>query len=138
MSLRSSPLVRAVALPLVTVSEANAHGHWRGRQKRALEQRHATYLALRAHLGAPPAACRELKLGVVLVRRATRALDGDNLQGALKAVRDGVADYLGLDDGDPRVLWRYEQQRALEPGVLVRLVPGARPCAACDGCGWAP
>jgi hypothetical protein len=38
-------------------------------------------------------------------------LDGDNLQSAFKATRDGVADWLGVDDGDPRLDWQYRQRK---------------------------
>ena len=49
---------------------------------------------------------------VLLVRVApSNGLDSDNLQGALKACRDGVAEWLGVDDRDPRVAWRYDQRR---------------------------
>jgi hypothetical protein len=37
-------------------------------------------------------------------------LDGDNLQSGFKAVRDGVADWLGVDDGDKRIDWQYGQR----------------------------
>jgi hypothetical protein len=37
-------------------------------------------------------------------------MDGDNSIGSLKAVRDGVADALGIDDGDPRLTWEYRQE----------------------------
>jgi len=46
---------------------------------------------------------------VRLERVAPRALDDDNLRGALKAVRDAVAEALGIDDADPRVRWQYGQ-----------------------------
>jgi hypothetical protein len=48
---------------------------------------------------------------VTLTRLApSRGLDDDNLAASLKAVRDGVADALGLaEDRDPRVTWRYAQ-----------------------------
>lgn len=50
---------------------------------------------------------------VTLVRVApSNGLDGDNLQGALKACRDGVADWLGVDDRDPAVTWQYRQRRS--------------------------
>jgi hypothetical protein len=38
-------------------------------------------------------------------------LDDDNLQGALKSVRDGVADAYGIPDNDSRITWRYSQER---------------------------
>jgi hypothetical protein len=37
--------------------------------------------------------------------------DGDNVQGALKSVRDAVAAWLGCDDGDERAAtWAYRQE----------------------------
>ena len=51
---------------------------------------------------------------VVTLTRATptaRQLDDDNLRGAMKAVRDQVAEWIGVDDASPRVTWRYEQRR---------------------------
>jgi hypothetical protein len=42
---------------------------------------------------------------------APRALDGDNLQSAFKAVRDGVADWLGVDDGHKNLDWQYYQRK---------------------------
>jgi hypothetical protein len=62
---------------------------------------------------------------VELTRIAPRALDDDNLRGALKAVRDGVADVLGIDDRDPRVVWDYEQAHGAprEYGVKIVIRP---------------
>lgn len=41
-----------------------------------------------------------------------REMDSDNLAGSMKAVRDGIADALGIDDGDTnRVRWSYSQKR---------------------------
>ena len=45
----------------------------------------------------------------------------DNLAAALKHVRDGVADALGMDDGDPRLVWLYGQRRG-RPGEYAVLV----------------
>ena len=57
---------------------------------------------------------RQLRLGtpwlpcvVTLTRISARGLDDDNLQGAFKAVRDSVADALGVDDR-MREIVRYE------------------------------
>jgi hypothetical protein len=52
-----------------------------------------------------------LPVVVTLTRIAPRRLDGDNCAGGLKHWRDGIADWLGIDDADPRVSWRYEQER---------------------------
>ena len=49
---------------------------------------------------------------VLLTRVApSNGLDGDNLQGALKAVRDQVAAFLVRDDADPSIAWTYAQRR---------------------------
>lgn len=49
---------------------------------------------------------------VLLTRVApSKGLDGDNLQGALKAVRDQVAAFLDRDDADPSIAWSYAQRR---------------------------
>lgn len=48
---------------------------------------------------------------VRLVRVAPRQLDSDNAASAAKSVRDGVADALGVDDRDPRVVWLVDQER---------------------------
>lgn len=61
------------------------------------------------------------KWRVVLVRVApSGGLDGDNLQGALKGVRDEVAAFLGVDDGGTRVTWEYGQRRG-DWGVEIRI-----------------
>jgi hypothetical protein len=46
---------------------------------------------------------------VDLCRHANRFWDDDNLVGGFKHVRDGVSNYLGIDDGDPRLTWRCYQ-----------------------------
>lgn len=52
----------------------------------------------------------ELPAVVELTRISPGYLDDDNLRGAFKAHRDGVADWLGIDDRDDRVQWRYAQR----------------------------
>ena len=47
---------------------------------------------------------------VTLTRESAGILDDDNLRGAIKAIRDGVADWLGVPDNDPRVTWAYAQR----------------------------
>jgi hypothetical protein len=58
---------------------------------------------------------------VLLTRVAPRALDDDNLAHALKAVRDGVAKGLGIDDRDSRVRYVLDQQRGDVGQHLVRV-----------------
>lgn len=105
----------AVTIPIRTRSTLNQREHWATRAKRTKSHRQAAKLAWRR--ARPP----PLPVRVLLVRVAPRALDGDNLQGALKAVRDGVADWLGVDDRDPRIRWEYEQLRGKPGEYAVRI-----------------
>lgn len=116
----------SVTLPLRLVSEANARGHWAKGARRAKQQRGVVRLAVRAQWRRLPAGALTA-LVVTLTRIAPRQLDGDNLQRALKAVRDGAADALGVDDGDPRIAWRYAQERPPIPrSYAVRIEVGTR------------
>lgn len=75
------------------------------RARRVKKEREAVHWLLLPHRPALPCV-------VTLTRVApSNGLDGDNLQGSLKACRDGVADWLKVDDRDPRVTWLYAQRR---------------------------
>jgi hypothetical protein len=109
-----------IELPLRTVSEANVRCHWAERSRRVKKHRTLTALRLRA-----PLWNHRLPAVVVLTRLApSKGLDDDNLRSALKAVRDGIADALQVDDGDPRVQWHYRQERgpARRYGVRIRVM----------------
>lgn len=97
-------IIADLELPLRLVSVSNVREHWATKAKRTREHRALTRLALRQFGPQIPAR-------VTLVRIAPRELDDDNLRGALKAVRDGVADWLLVDDGDPCVVWIYGQEK---------------------------
>ena len=107
-------------------SVANLREHHHAKAKRAKEQRKKSYA--NAWLTcSEPQTCMALgsSLVVLLVRVSPRPLDGDNLQSACKAVRDGIADALGIDDRDPRVSWVYGQEKG--PHALrVLVVEGPR------------
>lgn len=115
-------------LPLKTVSEANraSHEHWSKRHKRAREQRAVSRLffankvaSYRSHLAGGGGVL------VSMIRIApSSGLDDDNLRSSLKAVRDGIADALGSDDRNPKILWEYSQTRG-EYGVDIdmRCIP---------------
>ena len=63
-----------------------------------------------------------LRVRCTLIAAVPRRLDGDNLGTALKAVRDAIADALGVDDGDPSCAWEYGQVETRgESGVVVKL-----------------
>ncbi len=53
-----------------------------------------------------------LPVMVTITRVApSNGLDDDNLRAACKSVRDGVADFYAMNDRDPRLEWRYAQER---------------------------
>lgn len=90
---------------LVSAANLRAGASGFGRSARAKQQRAMGRLAVAANGPLPP-----LPVVVTLVRVGPRALDDDNLAYAFKALRDGVADALGVPDHDPRVTWRYAQE----------------------------
>ncbi len=104
-------------LPIATQTESNTGGHWAAKARRAKLQRQQAYI-LTASLKSLP-----LPATLTLVRVSPRLLDDDNLRSALKHVRDGIADRLGIDDRDSRVTWGYGQEkgRPKQRGVIVKV-----------------
>lgn len=87
--------------------------HWRTRAKHNKQVDFTTRFALLSYAPRKPP---ELPVMVTLTRVAPRRLDGhDNLQGSLKHVVDVMADYLKIDDADPRVEWVYKQGTGPKP-----------------------
>ncbi len=110
--------VQTVWLPVQTVSEANGRDHWRVKAKRVKSQRFA------ARAMTP---VMSLPVVVKLTRLSRSRLDDDNLRGALKAVRDGIADAFGVPDNDPRLRFEYDQAPRgdkLQGSVLVEVRAG--------------
>jgi crossover junction endodeoxyribonuclease RusA len=112
----SRTIIEAI-LPIRTVSEANMREHWGAKAKRAKEQRRIARWTLAG-------SCRGMKkakrITITLTRVGVRNLDSDNLARSMKAVRDGIADALGIDDGDARLTWFYRQERG-EYAVKVKI-----------------
>ena len=100
-----------ICIPLKTVSEGNAsqREHWSVKHRRHKAQSTETTLALRCAWG-PMVGTWTTPCTITLTRIAPRVLDGDNLQGALKYVRDAVARWLKLDDADQLLIWAYAQR----------------------------
>lgn len=98
----------SITLPGLRLSGSqNAREHWRTRSARVKRERGLARLICSQELIKPTA----WPVLVVLTRIGPRRLDSDNLAAACKACRDGVADFLGVDDGDEsKVLWSYEQR----------------------------
>jgi hypothetical protein len=99
-----------VRLPLRTNNGLNAREHWAARSQRVKKERTMAWQLVPRIV---------LPCEITLVRISPGTLDDDNLRGALKGVRDGIADKFGIDDRDPRVTWVYRQER--EKGYAVRV-----------------
>ncbi len=103
-------------VPVQAPSASNLREHWAVRAKRVDKQKVATRAKCPVWAYGP-------LLIVTLTRVAPRALDDDNLRGALKAYRDGVAMWLRIDDASPLVKWEYAQAKG-EAVVKVELRDG--------------
>lgn len=109
----------AFTLPFVVVSEANRREHWTEGARRAAEQRWAAAAFIRPWRHRLP----RLPAVVTLMRIGPGSLlDDDNLARAFKAVRDGVSDVYGVDDGDRRYTWLYDQEPGARSGVRITIV----------------
>ena len=111
-----------VRMNMKIVSVANMRLHWAVKAKLTRDQRTRTRMSLAAV--AQSSGLEMLPATVVLTRVAPRKLDGDNLQSGFKAVRDGVADWLGVDDGNCLVDWQYAQRsgKAGEYAVEIEVI----------------
>ena len=128
----------SVVVPGAVVSTQNTR---RWAHVRATKQLRAhTYITLHNSRELLPLMWHEVAGGVVAVLM-TRIYSGrqrvygfDTLVYSLKAVRDGVADYLWrrcpkcanipcghVHDDDERMTWNYAQRRGEKPGVLVEV-----------------
>jgi hypothetical protein len=104
---------------LLTESPNRPFFHWSQRHRKVKRERSAVALML-SQVRTRPA----FPLVVTFVREAPRAFDDDNLAASFKACRDQVADWLNLpNDRDPRVTWRYGQEKTprKRAGTLIRL-----------------
>jgi hypothetical protein len=103
-------------VPVKTQTEANANEHWRTRHGRASAQRKCTASTL-LFVGRHAV---QFPLVVRMTRVGARKLDSDNAHGALKHVRDQIADWLGIDDGrEDLVTWEVAQETGKPVGVKV-------------------
>jgi len=108
-----------LSIPLRTGRGLNDRMHFMARARKVKAERLAIGLVLNTHKA--PAGPVTVNLG--RVSPSAKGLDKDNLQGAMKAVRDQVAAWLGRDDADASINWTYSQRQgktgewAVEIGV---------------------
>jgi hypothetical protein len=106
-----------------TVNPTNNRQHWRPVWRRSKDQR------LAASTGAWAGKVSyhiELPVVATMTRISPGTLDDDNLRPALKSIRDGIADAFGVADNDPRIEWRYDQQKGKRGDPAVRITITAK------------
>lgn len=107
-----------VQYPCRTVSALNAREHPMARARRVKRERLNAWLSLRQATADRPA----LPLAITVTRIAPRALDRhDNLGASLKPTIDGIADFLGVADNDPRVTFKTAQERGIPKFYGIRI-----------------
>ena len=123
-------------IPLKTVSEANSREHWHKAAKRHTQQQWFVRCLFNSELRVLPERCE-----ITLTRISPRALDSDNLQSSMKFIRDEVAACMfpdkvveyqgkirgklvknkGHADSDPRVTWKYAQEKGKIQGIRIEI-----------------
>lgn len=97
-----------ITVPIRTLSP-NVRLHWSKRARQTAAERFLTTLKLRE--GFPSGEMPIPPLSVILTRISPKLMvraDSDNLGLALKGIRDGVQDFVGIDDGCEGVAQAYQ------------------------------
>ena len=93
-------------LPIFTVSEANRREHHMARHRRRKKQREDAHLLMK-QFKRP-----RLPVVITLTRVAPRMLDPhDNLPMSVKAVVDGICDWLRVPDDSGDIFFLYQQTK---------------------------
>jgi hypothetical protein len=92
-------------IPISATTTQNSRMHWSQRARRVEAEHNAViYAWSKARPKIEPTT------RITLTRFGPRELDGDNLQGSLKGIRDAIAKKLKIDDGSKLVEWVYRQE----------------------------
>ncbi len=106
-------MIQEIIVPIHTISEANKREHWRAGHARHKRQKYAVRLELLSNK-----LPQKLPVVVTMTRQSPRTLDSDNLQSAMKYVRDAISEHFlpdkapGRADDDPRFQWNYRQKKS--------------------------
>lgn len=111
-----------IVLPLRTVNSLNVREHWAKRAKRAKAERKDAYYGASDAL---PRLTTVMPLTLLITRIAPRVMDDDGCIASMKNIRDGIADWLGVNDGSDAVKWTYAQRKGepKEYAVEIEIVP---------------
>lgn len=133
LALRTRRIVTVRVIPAVDVvrvtidglrltNGANAREHWATKARRAKRERG---LILRALLASGVRVPRG-PWSVEITRIAPRRMDSDGATIAAKHLRDGVADWLAVDDGADAVTFAVDQRKGEPREYAVRVVIATR------------
>lgn len=120
-----------LTLPILTKSEANQGGNWKGKSKRTKDARRQVSLLCGPKLRKLARFAEHYHAGGILRAKFTR-LGGRkldrmaNLGAALKATEDAICLMLGVDDGDPRWVAVSEQEPDGAVGVRIEITLGSK------------
>ncbi len=113
-----------------TISEANIRSHWAKNYRLHQSQGLLASIETKRALDLEDAFLwPDSQITITMTRVGGNKMDGDNLQGALKYIRDGIAGALapglppGRADGLDRFTWKYSQRKGKrsEPKIEVTL-----------------
>jgi hypothetical protein len=114
-----------VEFPMRTVSLNRRPAHWGVASRKAKRERREAYYEMRVAFKGQQMTMQEIMgpIRIKLTRVApSSGLDShDNLRGSFKNVVDGVCDFLGIDDGDPRLVFEYAQGRGDRWRVIIEV-----------------
>lgn len=109
-----------IDLPIKTVNPLNGQWtHWRKRRKLVNAEKETTTMIVKPRLEKGRIPC-----SVVLTRKHwAKPMDSDAVPPSLKAIRDAIAKCIGIDDGDARIQWSYQQAKCKHKdfGVIVEI-----------------
>lgn len=114
--------IKEWVIPIKTVSEANSREHWAIKNNRHRRQSFFIKLSFHEIMTETPLPCV-----ITMTRLSPRLLDDDNLMAAFKHIRDVLADLLipgkkmGMADSDPRITWKYAQEKSKSYGVRIAI-----------------
>jgi hypothetical protein len=100
-----------------TINRLNREG-WKPRLARASRNRGTVWAEMRYEFGQPVFLS---PLTIKIARIAPRELTEHGLESALVSVKTGIADWLTIDDGDPRLTWEYAQERGKPKQYAIRI-----------------
>lgn len=115
-----------IVLPILTKSEANQGGNWKGKSQRTKDARRQMSKLCGPKLRQLARFAEHYHQGGILKAKITR-LGGRhldkmaNLGAALKATEDAICLMLGVDDGDPRWQVIADQEPGGDVGVSIEI-----------------